>query len=195
MNQLFKTRAKETTAQQPPKPKVWYIDTNHTNIGFGVKHLALAKIIGHFSEYEGGMTLPSGDNMEGAEIYLKILAESIDTGNSMRDSHLKTTDFLDVKTFQDITFASTSFEPTGNNMYKLSGNLTLKGVTKPILLNAEYKGKTKDMLNNDVVIFCLNGSIDRTDFGVSWFQLLKGGTPVISKEISFDMTIELTPEA
>jgi len=184
----------ETLTSQTLDTQAWKLDTNHTVISFRIKHLGLAEISGSFKEYDGSMKLQS-DKLEGAEIYLKITTDSIETGNTMRDNHLKTADFLDTAAFPDMTFVSTGFESTGGNFYNLTGNLTLKGVTKNVGLQAEYKGKTKDMWGNEVVVFNLKGSIDRTEFGVEWFQLLDGSIPVISKEITFDMNIELIPDA
>lgn len=184
----------ETLTTQPLDTHAWKLDTNHTVISFKIKHLGLAEISGSFKEYEGSMKLQS-DKLDGAEIYLKISTESIETGNTMRDNHLKTAEFLDTALFPDITFVSTGFVPSGGNLYDLTGNLTLKGVSKNVSLKAEYRGKTKDMWGNEVVVFNLKGSIDRTEFGVEWFQLLDGNIPVISKEISFDMNIELIPDA
>jgi len=174
--------------------QAWKLDTNHTVISFKIKHLGLAEISGSFKKYEGSMKLQS-ENLEGAEIYLKIAVDSIETGNTMRDNHLKTTDFLDAAVFPDITFVSTDFIAVGDNRYELQGNLTLKGVTNAVVLEAAYKGKTKDMWGNEVVVFNVKGSIDRTKYGVEWFQLIDDSIPVISKEIFFDMNIELIPEA
>lgn len=184
----------ETLKSQELSTKVWKLDTNHTVISFKIKHLGLAEISGSFKEYEGSMTLQS-NKLDGAEIYLKIATDSIETGNTMRDNHLKTAEFLDTATFPDITFVSTDFVPSGGDMYKLTGNLSLKGVTNNVSLKAEYRGQTKDMWGNEVVVFNLKGSIDRTQFGVEWFQMLDGNIPVIGKEIFFDMNIELIPDA
>ncbi|MEM9829397.1 MAG: YceI family protein [Bacteroidota bacterium] len=173
--------------------QAWKLDTNHTIIGFKISHLGIAEITGSFREYEGSMKLQS-DDLAGAEIYLKIDTNSIETGNTMRDNHLKTAEFLDTAVFPDITFASTGFEPQGDGKYKLSGNLTIKGVTKNTELQAHYKGNAKDMWGNEVVVFQVEGSIDRTEFGVEWYQLVENTIPVISKEITFSMNIELHPE-
>ncbi|MFP4095754.1 MAG: YceI family protein, partial [Cyclobacteriaceae bacterium] len=158
-----------------------------------IKHLGLAEISGTFKEYEGSMKLGS-DKLDGAEVYLKISTDSIETGNTMRDNHLKTADFLDTSVFPDITFVSTGFTLKSGSLYDLTGNLTIKGNTQPVKLQADFKGLTKDMWGNDVAVFNLKGSIDRTTFGVEWFQLLDGAIPVIGKEIHFDMNVELIPE-
>jgi polyisoprenoid-binding protein YceI len=184
----------ETITSQTLDSQTWKLDTNHTVISFKIKHLGLAEISGSFKEYEGSMKLQT-NKLDGAEVYLKISTDSIETGNTMRDNHLKTTDFLDTAVFPDITFVSTGFIHKAGNQYDLSGNLTIKGVTRNIGLQAAYKGKTKDMWGNEVVVFSLKGSIDRTQFGVEWFQLLEGAVPVIGKEIFFDMNIELIPDA
>jgi polyisoprenoid-binding protein YceI len=183
----------ETTVSQSIASKAWKIDTNHTVISFKIKHLGLAEISGTFKEYEGSMKLQS-DHLEGAEVYIKISTDSIETGNTMRDNHLKTAEFLDTATFPEITFVSTGFNQQSDGLYELSGNLTIKGNTQPVSLQADYKGMTKDMWNNEVVVFNLKGEIDRTAFGVDWYQLLDGSIPVIGKEIFFDMNIELVPE-
>jgi polyisoprenoid-binding protein YceI len=182
----------ETLTTQSLDTQLWKLDTNHTVISFKVGHLGLAKISGFFREYVGNMKLQS-DRLDGAEIYLKIAVDSIESGNAMRDNHLKTGEFLDATAFPEITFESTAFIPKEGNYYDLEGDLTIKGITKQVSLQAEYKIKTKDMWGNEVVIFQLTGSIDRTEFGVEWFHLIENNIPVVSKEVFFDMNIELIP--
>ncbi len=171
----------------------WKIDTNHSLLQFRTKHLGLAWISGSFSEYEGAVTLGPEGTLENGEVKLNIFTDSIQTGNEMRDNHLKTPEFFDAFTYPDISFHSTSITPAGKDLYTLAGQLCIKDHTKEISLEASYKGQTSDMWGNNVIVFQVTGSINRLDYGVTWHHLLDNGIPVLSNEVFFDMTVELIP--
>ena len=173
--------------------KKWKLDTNHTSIGFKIGHLGLASIYGFFNQYEGEIELENG-SFEGAKIKLTIESDSINTGNDMRDNHLKTPEFIDAFTYPEITFESTSVIKSGSDSFEVKGNLTLKETTKEVILTASHPGITHDMWGNTVAVFRLTGNINRLDFDVQWHNLLENGLPVISEVVEFDMNIELIPE-
>lgn len=173
--------------------KKWKLDTNHTNIGFKIGHLGMGHIRGFFNEYEGDISL-NGESFEDSEINLTIFTDSINTGNDMRDNHLKTPEFLDAFTFPEITFNSNSVKKTGENTFDITGELTIRETTKTVTFQAKHPGITKDMWGNTVAIFLLSGKIDRTEFGVEWYNVLDNGLSVVSKEVEFDMNIELIPD-
>jgi polyisoprenoid-binding protein YceI len=171
----------------------WKIDTNHTGINFKVKHLGLATIRGSFGEFEGEVVKSESDSFENASISLTIQTASITTGNDMRDNHLRTSDFLDVFTFPEISFVSNAFTKVSDNLYNLTGELTIKGITREVTLQADFSGTITDMWGNTVSVFLVNGSINRLDFGVTWNEHLDGGIPVIGKDIHFEINVELLP--
>ena len=173
--------------------KKWKLDTYHTSIGFKIGHLGLAYIRGVFNEYEGTVSL-EGDGFENSKISLTIYADSINTGNDMRDNHLKTPEFIDAFSFPEITFESSAVMKTSNDTFDVVGDLTIKGITKTITLKAKHPGLTIDMYGNSVAIFHLTGLINRFDFGIEWNTILENGLMAVSKEIEFDMNIELVPE-
>jgi len=172
--------------------KKWKLDTNHTSLGFKIRHLGLAYIRGLFNEYEGEISL-EGESFENSTIDLTIFTDSINTGNDMRDNHLKTPEFFDVITFPEIKFKSNSVKKNGENNYEIEGELTIRDTTKTVSLQASYPGLTNDMYGNTVAIFQITGEIDRTDFGVAWHHLLDNNVAVVGKKVEFDMNIELIP--
>lgn len=174
--------------------KKWKVDANHSDITFKVKHLGLATIRGTFSEYEGSVTLGESQGFQNARVEVIIQAESITTGNTMRDNHLKNDDFFACYTWPTITFEGNSFTKKSESEYELRGMLTLKGVSKEISVNAHFEGMRKDLWGNQVIVFSVKGSINRFDFGVNWNELLDGNIPAVGKVIDFDMNIELLEE-
>lgn len=173
--------------------KKWKLDTYHTSIGFKIGHLGMGHIRGLFNEYEGDVSL-NGESFEDSEINLTIFTDSINTGNDMRDNHLKTPEFLDSMSFPEISFKSSSVKKTDNNTFNIVGELTIKDTTKTVTLQAKHPGFTIDMYGNSVAIFHLIGSINRFDFAVEWNTILENGLMAVSKEIEFDMNIELIPD-
>lgn len=173
--------------------KKWKLDINHTSIGFKIGHLGLASIYGFFNQYDGEVELEN-EGFEGAKIKITIEADSVNTGNDMRDNHLKTPEFIDAFSYPEITFESTSVTKAQGDFYEVKGNLTIKETTKEITLKATHPGMTNDMWGNTVAVFHLTGKINRLDFDVQWHNMLDNGLPVISEMVEFDMNIELIPE-
>ena len=171
--------------------KKWKIDANHSDITFKVKHLGLATIRGTFSEYEGIVTLEENAGFQNARVEVSIQAESITTGNTMRDNHLKTDEFFGCYAWPTITFEGSSFTKKNEAEYELKGMLTMKGISKEITIAAMFEGMRKDLWGNEVVVFSVKGSINRFDFDIKWNELLDGNIPAIGKMIDFDMNIEL----
>jgi len=173
--------------------KKWTLDTNHTHLGFSIGHLGMGSIKGFFNEYDGAVEV-KGERFDRSRIKLVIDVASISTGNEMRDNHLKTPEFFDALTYQTITFESTHVKKTGEETFEIIGNLTIKETTKKITLEAVHRGTTQDMGGNVVAVFQVTGRLNRLAFGVEWCKVLDSGLPVISKEVEFDMNIELIPQ-
>jgi polyisoprenoid-binding protein YceI len=173
----------------------WGIDPMHSQIGFKVKHLMFTNVRGNFKEFESRVST-SGTDFTTAEIDLKIKADSINTNDGNRDGHLKSPDFFDVENFSDLTFKGKQFQATGrDNEYTLYGDLTIKGVTHPIKLLAEFGGVIKDPWGNEKAAFSLLGKINRKDWGLTWNAPLEAGGVLLGDEITLEIDVQLAKHA
>src|SRR5690606_37986446 len=138
---------------------VWNIDASHTNVGFSVKHMMISKVKGSFSGFKGAI---EGDpeNLETATVSFTVDMNTIHTSNEDRDNHLRSADFFDTETFPEMTFVSTKIEKTDDDEYDLTGDLTIKGVTKQVTFEVEYEGKGVNPWGQEVVAFSAEGKID-----------------------------------
>lgn len=170
----------------------WNLDQAHTTIGFKVKHLVISTVKGHFAEFSGSITA-ADDSFENATVSFTANAASISTNNADRDGHLKSADMFDVEQFPTLGFTSTSFVRNGDN-FTITGDMTIKGVTKPVTLEAKLGGIIMGMYGKRVAAFQISGSINRTDFGVAWNAALEAGGLVVSEEVVFDIEAEVVEE-
>jgi polyisoprenoid-binding protein YceI len=171
----------------------WVIDPLHSEIQFKVKHLLISTATGKFKTFEGSVTT-EGEDFDNAEINLSIDVKSIDTNQPMRDDHLRNADFFDAPNHPHITFQSTSFKKTAGDKYILTGNLTMRGVTKQVELNAEFGGLAKDRQGNTKAGFDVSAIINRKEFGVSFNMLTETGGLGLSEDIKLIGSIQLTKE-
>jgi polyisoprenoid-binding protein YceI len=168
--------------------KTWNIDTHHSEIAFKVKHLMVSTIRGTFGSFEGSITTPD-DTFDGSTIAFSADASSINTKSEQRDGHLQSADFFDAANFPKLTFASTSVKKTGD-MLEVMGDLSMKGVTKPITLQAVFNGISKAMDGKRVAGFDVTGSINRQDFGLTWNAAVETGGVVVSDAVAIEISIE-----
>ena len=180
--------SKDTTASTN-----WAIDPLHSEVMFKVKHLVISTVTGSFSKFEG-TAITNDDSFENAKINFEIDVNSIYTGQEQRDMHLKNGDFFEAETFPKITFQSASFIKTGAEIYTLTGNLTLKGVTKEITLNAEYGGVEKDHYGNTKAGFEVSGIINRKEFGLSYNSLTETGGLALGENVKLSANIQLAKQ-
>lgn len=159
----------------------WVLDPTHSELQFKVKHLMITTVTGSLKVLNASLTSTS-DNFENAQVKFEADAGSIDTGNTDRDNHLKSGEFFDVDKFPKITFESTSFTKAGDD-YTLEGNLTIKDVTRPVTLAAEFGGIATDPWGNTKAGFTISGKINRTDFGLTWNAALETGGVMVSEEV------------
>ena len=146
--------------------QTWTVDKAHSKLGFGITHMGINEIDGSFKSFTGTVTASKDDFSDGV-VDLTADVSSINTDNEQRDGHLKSPDFFDAATYGTLTFKSTSFTKVGGNKYKVAGNLTLHGVTKPVTLDAVLVGSTVNpMSKKPTVGFRVTGTIKRTDFGI-----------------------------
>jgi polyisoprenoid-binding protein YceI len=175
---------------QAPIPGTWEIDPSHTNIGFVARYLMVTKVRGHFTKFSGAIHVAERPQDSWAE--LAIDAASIDTNQPDRDNHLRSPDFLDVEHYPTITYKATKLELTGANTLKVTGDLTVRDVTRPVVLDVEFEGVTKDAYGKSRVAFSATSEIDRTEFGASWNMVLETGGFLVSKEIKLELDVLAT---
>ncbi|TDX00892.1 YceI family protein [Dinghuibacter silviterrae] len=181
-------------AQEVSTKTAWSIDPMHSQIGFKVKHLMFTNVRGSFGEYVARISTWETD-FATAEIDLTISAASIDTNDEKRDGHLKSPDFFDVANFGELTFKSHKIEQKGTpHDFVLHGDLTIKGTTLPVTLNAEFSGVLRDPWGNEKAAFILQGKINRKDFGLGWNAALETGGVLIGEEVTLDIEVQLAKE-
>ncbi len=173
----------------------WTIDPSHSEVQFKVKHLMISTVTGNFSTYEGTVKTANEEDFAGASINFSADIDSISTGMEQRDGHLKSGDFFDAENFPKLTFASTSMEKKDEDSYKLEGNLTIKGVTKPVSLKVEFGGIMGDFYGNTKAGFDISGKINRQDFGLTWSAVTEAGGVVVSDEVKLAFNIQVAKQA
>ncbi len=166
----------------------------HSEVQFKVKHLVISTVTGTFRNFEGGATTES-DDFDNAEIHFSLDVDSVDTNQEMRDAHLKGTDFFDADTYPKIAFKSTSFKKIDDDEYTLTGDLTMKGVTKPVTLKAEYGGTAKDAYGNQKLGFEVTGKVNRKEFGLTYNALTETGGLALGEDIKLSANIQLAKAA
>jgi len=172
----------------------WQIDSTHSGIHFSVRHLVIAKVRGQFARWSGTLTVPDGDFAK-ASVDVIVDTSSIDTGVADRDAHLRSADFFDVAQYPDAIFKASRFEPRGDDKGRLVGTLTLKGVTREIVLDVEQHGQTKDPWGNERAGFSARTSIDRREFGLTWNQVLETGGLMVGERADLEIEIEAVRQA
>lgn len=168
----------------------WIIDTNHTEIGFKVKHLIISTVSGKFTSFEGTVESDKEDFSD-AKISFSAAIDSVHTGNEQRDGHLKSADFFDAANYPTLNFASTSIAHKGGSSYIVKGDLTLRGVTKPLELTVEFGGIQKDFYGNTVAGFEITGKINRQAYGLSWSAVTEAGGIVVSDDVKLHINAEI----
>ncbi|MGH2648639.1 MAG: YceI family protein [Ginsengibacter sp.] len=172
----------------------WVLDPTHSELGFKIKHLMITNVSGSFKNFQAEVATNDTD-FGGAQINLTAEMSSITTNNEQRDAHLRAADFFEVDKYPELKFRSTKVEKTGDDTFALYGELTLKGVTKPVKLNAEYGGVTKDPWGGERAGFAITGKVNRTDWGVNFNGVLETGGVVLSEEVRIHSEIELVKQA
>ncbi|HEY3359164.1 MAG TPA: YceI family protein [Polyangia bacterium] len=167
----------------------WQIDSSHSGIHFSVRHMVVAKVRGQFARWSGTLVAPDGD-LGRATVSVVIDATSIDTGVADRDAHLKSADFFDVARYPEITFTGTRVEPLGHDRLRVGGELTIRGVTRPVALEVEVAGRTIDPWGHERAGFAAKTSLERKDFGLTWNQLLEAGGVVVGDRVDIEIDIE-----
>ncbi len=175
------------TAARPQTVSRWAVDPSHTVVEFAVRHLMVTTVKGRFTRFSGALFLDEADPTRSL-IEGTVEAASVDTGDAQRDTHLRSADFFDVERFPQITFRSTRIEPLGDQRYRVIGNLTIRGVTREVALEAALLGRARDPWGNERLGFTAQATLDRRDFGLTWNHPLETGGFLV------DNTVRITIE-
>ena len=169
----------------------WAIDASHAKIGFSVSHFGISETEGKFTKFDGTV-LSDKPDFSDAKISFTIDVSSINTEDSKRDEHLRSADFFDVAKYPSIVFMGKSFKSAGKNKYKLTGTITMHGVSRDITLDVLYRGTVpRDPFGNTKAGFKISGVVDRTQFGLTWNGKLAGGELLVGDNVNLDIDIEL----
>ena len=172
-----------------PKAGTYVIDPAHTEVGFIARHLIGTKVRGRFTEATGTFTV--AENPEESTLKASVEAASVDTNNSMRDDHLRTNDFLDVPNYPTLSLTSIGLKQVDDTHWILKGELTIRGVTKPVDFNLEFLGEGPSMQEGKTVVaFSATAEIDRRDFGVSFNHSLLDGSVVVGNKVVIELEVE-----
>ncbi|MDN5719329.1 MAG: YceI family protein [Corynebacterium sp.] len=169
------------------------IDPAHSEIGFTARHAMVTKVRGSFTDFTGSATTEEG--LGNASISVEIQAGSLDTRNADRDGHVKSADFFDVETYPTITFTSTGVEAEGDDHLLVTGDLTIKDVTKSVTVDFEFDGEVTDPWGNSRVGFEGSTEINRSDFGLTWNAPLKSDGVLVSEKIKLNFDVSATKNA
>jgi polyisoprenoid-binding protein YceI len=176
-----------------PAVGTYALDVSHTNLGFTVRHMAVSKVRGSFPKFEG--TIEIAEKPEDSKVSVTIDAVSVDTRDENRDNHLRTNDFFDVENHPTWTFVSTAITPVNATEWKVEGDLTIRGTTKPVTLDATLEGVVKDPYGNHRVGFSAKTTINREDFGVAFGAVMEAGGLVVAKKVDIEIEAEATLQA
>ncbi|MEU3751564.1 YceI family protein [Streptomyces olivoreticuli] len=182
---------RQVNGVQLPSAGTWKVDPGHAEVGFVGRHFMLTKVRGRFTGVEASVEI--GERPEESRVTAVIDMASVDSGDKTRDDHLRSGDFFDVEKHPKAAFASTSVTWQGSKG-TMTGDLTIKGVTRPVTLDVDYLGYARDPWNNDRAVFSAHGKVNREDWGLTWNMALEAGGILVSKEIELTLEIETIRE-
>ena len=168
----------------------WTIDPTHSEIGFKVRHMMFTNVSGRFEQFNASGEMED-DNLELSSFSFNAEASSISTGNADRDGHLKGSDFFDAENHGQLTFQSNGMKKVSDSDYELTGDLTIKGVSKPVALKVEFGGIGQDPWGNTKAGFTLSGTINRKDWGLSWNAPLEAGGVLVSEDVRLNIDVQM----
>jgi polyisoprenoid-binding protein YceI len=177
----------DTAVRTLPAAGTWDIDASHSEVGFSVRHLGISKTKGRFGTFSGAITV--AETPEDSSVAVEVDMSSVDTRDAGRDEHLRNADFFEVETFPTMTFRSTKVTPKGDR-WVVEGDLTIKSVTKQVVLDAEVTGLATDPWGNDRVGFQASTEVNREDFGITFNAALEAGGVLVGKTVKIDLEVE-----
>ncbi len=176
------------------KKQTWKIDNMHSEVLFKVKHLMLTTVTGYFRKFDLEVESDSEDFRSSSRIDFTADVHSIDTNNEQRDGHLKSADFFNADEYSEIRFAGRKLEGNGEEL-TLTGDLTIRGITRPVKLNVEFGGIVVDPYGQTKAGFTVNGKISRKEFGLAWNALTEAGGVVVGDEVKIHAEVQLIKQA
>ena len=167
----------------------WSLDPTHSELQFKIKHLMISNVSGALKNFQAEVET-EGEDFSSARINLIAQMDSISTNNEQRDAHLRNSDFFEVEKYPELKFKSTKVEKVDSNTFVVYGELTMKGVTKSIKLNAEFNGVVKDPWGNERAAFTVTGKINRTDWGMNFNSVMETGGVMLGEEVKINSELE-----
>lgn len=181
-----------SATQQREKKSVWTVDPAHTQVELAVKHMMITTVRGRFTDVAGEIVVDGGDPRR-SSVAVTIRSASIDTRNADRDAHLRSGDFLDVEEHPEITFRSREIQGAhreSGDAFRVVGDLTIRGVTREVVLDAQYVGEARDPWGGTRAGFSASAEIDRRDFGLTWNQVLEAGGALVAHEVRIALEVQ-----
>ena len=182
-----------TTSSTIVPTGTWSVDPAHSKVAFAVKHMGIATVRGEFTEFEG--TLEIGADLSTAKIYGTVKAESVDTNEPQRDAHLRSADFFDVAEYPELRFESTGIEALDDEEFRITGQLTIHGVTNEIVLHAEVQGTDTDPWGNERVGLEVTGQLSRGDYEMKFNQALGSGNMLVADKVKLALDISAVKQS
>lgn len=172
----------------------WAVDTTHSSIDFSIRHMMIAKVKGSFNRFEASIEADPED-LTTADISFSVDVASVDTRNDDRDAHLRSADFFDVENHPKMTFKATKIERLGEGVYEVTGDLTIRGVTRSETFAVTFEGAGKDPWGNHKAGFSAEGTIKRSDYGLTWNAALETGGVLVGDDVKIHLEIEAVEQA
>lgn len=169
----------------------WKIDPVHSEIKFKVKHMLVSTVTGGFNKFDAEINAENENDFSGASVKFEADAASIDTKNAQRDAHLRSADFFDAENHPKLSFNSKSFTKTSDMLYKLTGDMTMRGITKEVELDVIYNGNVIGLDGSNVSGFEITGTLNRFDFGLKWNAMTEAGGVAVGKDVRLEIFAEM----
>ena len=183
-----KEKVERTASAGLPAPGTYEVDTFHTSVAFVSRYAMLSKVRGRFGVFSGTLHIDPDPSRSWADV--EIDASSIDTNMEMRDNHLRSGDFLDLENHPTMRYRSNGLETTGDRNFRLNGDLTIRGTTRPVALDVEYEGESVGLRGERRIGFTATGEIDREAFGITWNQALETGGVLVGKTVKIELDVQ-----
>lgn len=174
--------------------QTYNLDPAHSTLAFTVRHLVVSKVHGRFPKWTAELDFDLED-LSQSRVSVEVDVASIDTQSADRDTHLRSADFFDVEKFPTATFRSTKFEKAGGDNYRIHGDFTLHGVTKPVVLDTEFNGQSTSPWGQQVIGFSATTELNRNDWGLTWNKALETGGVLVGEKIKLSIELEASKAA
>jgi polyisoprenoid-binding protein YceI len=182
-----------TITRTTPAAGTYAIDASHTHVGFKARHLVVAKVRGSFSDVAGSVVVAEDPLASSVEVTVGLA--SVETGDEGRDGHLRSADFFDVDNNPTMTFRSTGVRRVSDDRYEVDGELTVRGITRPLTLHTTFEGTATDPWGGERAIFSATGKVNREEFGLTWNQALETGGVLVGKDVDLDIEAEVVKQS